>query len=95
LLKPDSFIGQAERSGAIIPLNLARPGEGRPPAGRLEGTRRAARRGGQHLGAVPRLLKRADEILELLQRERFEPHRLTLEITETKRRAIRRSHARC
>src|ERR1700722_4777330 len=28
-------------------------------------------------------LKRADEILELLQRERFEPHRLTLEITET------------
>jgi EAL domain-containing protein (putative c-di-GMP-specific phosphodiesterase class I) len=28
-------------------------------------------------------LKRADEILELLQRERFDPHRLTLEITET------------
>src|SRR5258708_4530267 len=28
-------------------------------------------------------LKRADEILELLQGEAFDPHRLTLEITET------------
>ena len=83
LLKPDSFIGQAERSGAIIPLtwHVLEKVVRQQVAWQARGVPLAVAVNISALFLAS--LKRADEILELLQRERFEPHRLTLEITET------------
>jgi EAL domain-containing protein (putative c-di-GMP-specific phosphodiesterase class I) len=83
LLKPDSFIGQAERSGAIIPLtwHVLEKVVRQQIAWQARGVSLAVA-----VNISPLFLaspKRADEILELLQREAFDPHRLTLEITET------------
>ncbi len=82
LLMPDSFIGQAERFGAIIPLTWHV----------LEKVARQQVAWKTHdvslvvaVNISPLFLaslKQADEILELLKREGFDPHRLMLEITE-------------
>ncbi|HTG21243.1 MAG TPA: EAL domain-containing protein [Reyranella sp.] len=83
LLKPDSFIGQAERSGTIISLtwHVLEKVVRQQVAWKARGVALAVAVNISALFLAS--LKRADQILELLQRERFEPHRLTLEITET------------
>jgi len=83
LLKPDSFIAQAERSGAIIPLtwHVLEKVVRQQVAWQARGVPLAVAVNISALFLAS--LKRADEILELLRRERFHPHRLTLEITET------------
>src|SRR6266851_3360842 len=83
LLKPDRFIGQAERSGAIIPLtwHVLEKVVRQQVAWKARGVPLAVAVNISALFLASR--KRADEILEILQCERFDPHRLTLEITET------------
>jgi len=83
LLKPDRFIGQAERSGAIIPLtwHVLEKVVRQQVAWKARGVPLAVAVNISALFLASR--KRADEILELLQREGFDPRQLTLEITET------------
>jgi EAL domain-containing protein (putative c-di-GMP-specific phosphodiesterase class I) len=84
LLKPERFIGQAERSGAIAPLTWAvlRQAVDQHVAWKKQGL---LLRVSVNISALfLESLKAADNILRLLQRKGFEPHNLTLEITETK-----------
>jgi EAL domain-containing protein (putative c-di-GMP-specific phosphodiesterase class I) len=83
LLKPDSFIGHAEQSGAIIPLtwHVLEKVVRQQVAWKARGVSLSVAVNISALFLAS--LKRADEILELLQREGFDPHQLTLEITET------------
>lgn len=83
LLKPDSFIGRAERSGAIIPLtwHVLEKVVRQQVAWMARGVQLAVAVNISALFlASP---KQADRILALLHREGIEPHQLTLEITET------------
>jgi EAL domain-containing protein (putative c-di-GMP-specific phosphodiesterase class I) len=90
LLKPDRFIGQAERSGAIVALTwqVLEKVVRQQVAWKARGVPLAV---AVNISA-PFLasLKRADEILGLLEREGFNPRQLTLEITETE--AARNPH---
>jgi EAL domain-containing protein (putative c-di-GMP-specific phosphodiesterase class I) len=83
LLKPDSFIADAEQSGAIIALtwHVLEKVVRQQIAWQARGVSLAVAVNISALFLAS--LKRADEILELLQREDFDPHQLTLEITET------------
>jgi EAL domain-containing protein (putative c-di-GMP-specific phosphodiesterase class I) len=83
LLKPDSFIGAAERSGAIVSLtwHVLEKVVRQQVAWRARGVPLAVAVNISALFLAS--LKRADEILGLLRREGFDPHHLTLEITET------------
>ena len=83
LLMPDSFIGEAERSGAIIALTWR-------VLEKVVRQQVAWKEHGVSLVVAVNIsplflasLRQADEILELLGREGFDPHRLMLEITET------------
>ena len=83
LLGPDSFIGQAEQSGAIIPLTWQ-------ILKKVVRQQVAWEARQLSLGVAVNISalflaspKRAVEILELLEFERFDPRQLTLEITET------------
>ena len=83
LLKPDRFIGQAERSGAIVSLtwHVLEKVVRQHVAWKARGVPLAVAVNISALFLAS--LKRADEILELLEREGFDPRQLTLEITET------------
>ena len=83
LLGPDSFIGQAEQSGAIIPLTWQ-------ILKKVVRQQVAWEARQLSLGVAVNISAlflasptRAVEILELLEFERFDPRQLTLEITET------------
>ena len=83
LLKPDSFIGPAEQSGAIIPLTwqILKKVVRQQVAWKSRGVSLAV---SVNISA-PFLAspERAGEILKLLESERFDPRQLTLEITES------------
>jgi EAL domain-containing protein (putative c-di-GMP-specific phosphodiesterase class I) len=83
LLKPDRFIGQAERSGAIVSLtwHVLEKVVRQQVAWKARGLPLAVAVNISTLFLASQ--KRADEILGLLQREGFDPRQLTLEITET------------
>jgi EAL domain-containing protein (putative c-di-GMP-specific phosphodiesterase class I)/ActR/RegA family two-component response regulator len=83
LLKPDSFIAEAERSGAIVALtwHVLEKVVRQQVAWQARGVPLAVAVNISALFLAS--LERADEILELLRREGFDPRRLTLEITET------------
>ena len=90
LLKPDRFIGQAERSGAIVSLtwHVLEKVVRQHVAWKARGVPLAVAVNISALFLAS--LKRADEILGLLEREGFNPRQLTLEITETE--AARNPH---
>ena len=90
LLKPDRFIGQAERSGAIVALTwqVLEKVVRQQVAWKARGVPLAVAVNISALFLAS--LKRADEILGLLEREGFNPRQLTLEITETE--AARNPH---
>lgn len=83
MLKPDRFIGQAERSGSIVSLtwHVLEKVVRQQVAWKARGLPLAVAVNISTLFLASQ--KRADEILGLLQREGFDPHHLTLEITET------------